>query len=748
MSYRYDFLALGCVGAIVSAPALAAPQTAQPAQPPQAETAAEARPRALGGVVVTDTVVEDGYRVERASNPLLPQPLRDTPRTVTVLDKEFLSDVQAVSFSDALRQVPGITLGVGEGGAGSGDFINLRGFDASNDIAIDGFADRLQYSRSDVFNLEQIEVYKGPNSALSGAGGAAGLINLVTKAPQGETFVRAEAGLGNRDWKRGTIDANAVLDGSGNVAARLNLMAHDQGVAGRDFIFQRRFGIAPSIGFGLNGPTRLIASLQFQEDDNLIDYGVPYLTTGVRPAFPISNYYGWRNVDGEDQSLLIATIRLEHDFSDTVRFQTGVRWGEVERTAIWSTPRPLNPASLNAAAAAIAAGNTAGAVYTARGPQGLGRFSRNEVLAARATLTLDWPVSGRGLGNTLVIGAEASREQLDRETITTTGLAGAQRNLFAPTPDFTGTLSQTRTSGQFENRAERLSAFAFDTVKLGEWLQVNLGGRYERFDVTLGGTNYAALADRTTSENLWSWQGGVVLKPSATSSLYASYSNARQPQTLAATATGTVTTANLALPALENENYELGGKIDLFGEALSLTAAIFRTERVNEPITVDGDIVLAGRRRVEGLELSATGNITPRWQVYAAYAYLRSEILRAADTASVTQGEELALTPQHSGTFWTSYTTGFGLRLGGGVNYMGRLATRNSTAIQAAWDLDDYLLVNAMAEYSFTDNLSVQVNVNNIANTRFINRIRANDSYVIAVPGEGRTAVATLRLRY
>lgn len=724
-------LALGCVGAAAFA------------LPAQAQNSDE--PRKLGGVTVTDTVIEDSYKPDRAANPLVTQPLRDTPRTITVLDDSFLKDTQAVSFADALRNVPGITLGVGEGGAGSGDFINLRGFDASNDISIDGFADRLQYSRSDVFNLEQIEIYKGPNTALSGAGGAAGLINLVTKRAQAETFLRADAGLGNRDWLRGTLDANVLLDADRGLAARINLMAHDQGVAGRDVVGQSRFGIAPSLAFGLGRDTILTASLQYQKDDNLIDYGVPVLADGTAPNFPLSNYFGWRNIDFEDQELLITTLTLDHTISNAVSLTAGLRWGDVQREAVWSTPRPVSQASLQAAVAAINAGNRAAATYVIGGPQGFGRASRNEVAAARAALVVDHPAKPGGIGNNLVIGGEISRENLTRDSISTTGLAGTARNLFAPEPDFAGPITTTRTFGQVDNAADRLALYAFDTFRIGESLLINLGGRYERFAVQLGGTQFEALAQREFSEDLFSWQAGIVWKPADNASVYMSYSDARQPQTLGATATGNVTLATAALPALKNENYEAGAKLDLLDERLALTAAVFRNERVNQPITVDGDIALTGRQRVQGIELSATGNITDSWQVLAAYAFLDSEILRAATTALLTEGEELAGTPRHSGTVWTTYDTGTGVRLGGGFNYIGAFNTRNTTLANRAWQGGDYLLLNAMIAYRLTERLAVQLNANNLADERFIERVRANDSYVIAVPGEGRTIMATIR---
>ena len=180
------FLAMGCVGFIASA------------QPALAQAAGQ--PETLGRVTVTDTeVAEDSYRTEAASNARLTEPLLNTPRTITVLPEAMLRDQAVVSFADALRNVPGITMGVGEGGAGSGDFITMRGFDASSDVTIDGFADRLQQTRSDLFNYEAIEVIKGPNSAVGGAGGASGQINLVTKTPRLEDRVVLNGSLGSAD---------------------------------------------------------------------------------------------------------------------------------------------------------------------------------------------------------------------------------------------------------------------------------------------------------------------------------------------------------------------------------------------------------------------------------------------------------------------------------------------------------------------------------------------------------------------
>ena len=738
------FLAMGCVGFIASA---------QPVAAQQAE-----KPETLGRVTVTDSEVAEGsYRTEAASNARLTEPLLNTPRTITVLPEAMLRDQAVVSFADALRNVPGITIGVGEGGAGSGDFITLRGFDASSDVTIDGFADRLQQTRSDLFNYEAIEVIKGPNSAVGGAGGASGQINLVSKAPRLEDRVILNGSLGSADYRRLQGDANLALKGLvPNAAIRLNAVWHDQGMAGRDEVFQRRMGFAPSIAFGLDTPTRATLSYMWQSDDNRMDYGIPFGLTGER--FPISraNYYGVLGVDQEHQVTQIATLKLEHDFSSAVRIANVTRWGKVTREAVWTTPQNRNTAgapglcapnpdcTFASAVQAIEEGRYAQALYITAGPQGLGRMSENRVLVNQTNLTAN--VETGPVAHTIVFGGEIGREDFERGTINVGGLANRLVNLYAPDPVFTGPLTWTRTPGQYDVRATRGALWAFDTLKFGDRFQLNGGVRWERFVADYGGT--ALVANRQVN-NLWSWQGAAIFKPVENGTLYLSYTDAKQPQALASTATGAVGTA--VNPPLMNRNFELGTKWDVAGGGLSLTAALFRTERTNEAITnSDGNTEFVGKRRVQGLELSASGQITPDWSVFAAYAFLDSKILRASATVAgqLTEGESLTATPKHSGSLWTTYALPFGLTLGGGLQYVGETPARQSSATIAAWSFDPVTIVNAMASYKFSDRVSLQLNATNLFDEFYIQRPRVTDTYAFGVPGEGRKIIGTLTFTY
>jgi catecholate siderophore receptor len=198
--------------------------------------------------------------------------LQNTPQNVTVVPQEVLTDQAVNSLQDALKNVPGITLNAGEGGT-HGDNINLRGFAASDDFFLDGLRDTGFYTR-DSFNLEGIEVYKGPASTLFGRGSTGGVVNQVSKAPQLHDFARATVVGGTNNEIRGTADLNYAF--GEDSAFRFNAMDQDAGVADRDFVENRRWGVAPSLAFGLGTRTTLTLYYLHQAQDDTPDYGIPF----------------------------------------------------------------------------------------------------------------------------------------------------------------------------------------------------------------------------------------------------------------------------------------------------------------------------------------------------------------------------------------------------------------------------------------------------------------------------------------
>ena len=258
------FLALGCIGFIASAPAMA-----------QDSGQAAGGEKRLGGMTVTDTAIEEeGYKAERIESPKAVAPLLDTPRSIVVVDKQVIRDTGSATLIDALRTVPGITFGAAEGGNPIGDRPFIRGFDSQGSTYLDGVRDIGAQTR-EIFAVEQIQVVRGSDSTLGGRGSAGGSLNIISKLPERETFIAGSGSYGTADYKRVTGDANIRVNDM--IAVRLNAMWHDQDVAGRDQIFQKRWGIAPSVTIGIESDTKLTLSYYHLDTDELPDSGIPFL---------------------------------------------------------------------------------------------------------------------------------------------------------------------------------------------------------------------------------------------------------------------------------------------------------------------------------------------------------------------------------------------------------------------------------------------------------------------------------------
>src|SRR5690606_26554196 len=206
------------------------------------------------------------------------------------------------------------------GGGGYGDKINLRGFDATADITVDGVPDSGLYTRSDNFNIEALEPVNGSNSAMSGAGSVGGNINLVSKSAREGDFHAFTVGVGTDEYSRVTADSNFDLDGG--VAVRFNAMGHVEDVPGRDEEFKHRWGFAPSVAFGLGSDTRFTLGYLHQHDNNLPQYGVPYalndFNDGPLPGVDRETYFGYRNTSRQEIDTDALTAAFETDFNDNL----------------------------------------------------------------------------------------------------------------------------------------------------------------------------------------------------------------------------------------------------------------------------------------------------------------------------------------------------------------------------------------------------------------------------------------------
>jgi catecholate siderophore receptor len=786
-------LALSCVGpALLPFAALHAQTADQPAGPP-AGHASQGAERSLGGVTVSDTAIDDVEVGRKQASPKAVRPLRDTPQTITVISSQVMQQQNLLSLQDALATVPGITFGAGEGGSGYGDSITLRGFSANTDITIDNVRSSAQYSRSDMFNYSAVEVTNGSSSVTNGSGSVGGNINLVSKRPLEKDQAIVQGGVGTANYYRGTADISHHL--SDTVAVRLNAMVHHNDVPGRQVEKNDRWGIAPSVTIGMGTANRLTLMYYHQEDRNIPQFGLPYFAnqsatngyTGVLPGVDRSAYYGFRNLDTQHINSNQITSIFEHDFNSKVKLRNLIRYDDVQQftradgpEGTFCMPNGLTPVGL-----ACATGQKAGTFVPTGGSRGNTRDTRNQMFYEQADLSA--VVNTGFIEHTLDLGFQLSKEYYtlasgnsERNADgTTPAAATAAYDLFNPNigNTYTGPVNFIVSSRQ-KNNVEDYAAYLFDAAKLGSHFELNGGLRIERnlghstaytvstAAATLG--QVTAITPLRNAATLFSWRIGAVYKPVEAVSAYIAYGNSKTPSQNtvngACTQTGTSATCNTKPEGAKN--YEIGVKAELT-HGLLLSAALFRNDRDSYKVASGDptlpDQTLDGHSRVDGIALSASGNITPAWNVTANYTYLHSKLIQSVsdkclaapgsgnctNTLAVPNpggGSALTQTPNHSGSLFTTYRLPFGLTVGYGVTYQGSFALNTpTTTATVVYRSKSYAVHNATLAYDVTKRLNLQVNVKNIGNRLYYTRIRPNNGW--ATPGDARSAQVTATLK-
>lgn len=671
-----------------------------------------------------------GSRVDRSDSAKYAAPLLDVPQTITVVPREVLDEQQVTSLRDALANVAGITFNAGEGGGGSGDMFNIRGFGANANLQLDGLRDSAQNNRSDLFNVEAVEVIKGPNSVFGGAGTTGGSVNLVSKAPKRDAFVEAGTVLGTSDYRRVTLDANRPLPGTdGRAAFRLNAMAHVNDVPGRNDIRKRRWGVAPSLAFGLGTPTRVTLGYFHQYDNNLPDYGLPARGGQVLAGVSRDSYFGWRNLDRERIASDAVTVKAEHDFSPNLKLQNLSRYAHLGRdTAISASHVNLQGVPLGH--------------YRPAGPQGYGRDSSTAMWANQTNVTAAFDTLG--LGHTLVAGFDLSRETYGRTTYS----YGLNRfyppggfSLAAPPGEWRGP-AQRRDSGRNDTALVVKALYAFDTIVVGRYWNIDVGQRHDWIDGWSRSTPAGQPTERADSAGRHlSTRAGLVFKPTENGRAYFAYGTSFNPSAEYLVTTGSgVSAATGALAPEKNESLELGAKWEGLA-GLALNGALFQTEKKNaRERMADGSYALAGRQRVRGIELGAAGKVTPQWDVFANYTYLASVTL-SSPASPRRDGQALGNTPRHAFNVWTTYRLPAGWTLGYGSHFVGR---RNVTS-EGNGTLGAYWVHNLMAGYDVNRRLRFQLNIDNLFDRAYVERVRqvsGSEARSSAVElGDGRSAM-------
>ena len=702
-------------------------------------------------------------------SPKFTAPLLDTPRSVTIIPRQLIEQTAATSLQDILRTSPGITFGAGEGGQPLADRPFIRGQASGNNVFVDGVRDPGGQLR-EVFNLDQVEVIKGPDSAINGRGSGGGSINLTTKRPQLDDVLRASGAVGTDGYVRTTVDANHQLGDTS--AVRLNLMGTQGDVPGRNAVDFSRWGAAAAVAVGLGTATRATLSYYHLQSDDMPDYGVPLFTktpTAARTASGVlavdrESFYGLTARDYQKTKADIATLIAERDITEAITFRNVFRYSKTLNDYVVTNPGDGGVAQLIAGQWWMKRGTKARwnpARTVANVSDIYGRFTTGSVEHS-FDVGLELSRETNKNANYIVYTTSgASCPTGFTNNVTAAGIGDCTR-VYSPNPSdpWTGTITRPPANVSI---SKTVGAYAFDTLRFGEHWLLNLGLRYDEFSVrghdytitsAAGVVASAIVTPRSGDWDFLNYQAGLVYKPTENGSLYVSYGTSSTPPTVSGGDQNTGTTAgtgNLAATVLDPEettSLEAGVKWAFFHQRLSASAAVFRTERKNAQIQVSSGVYeQAGEARVQGVELGVTGAVTPDWQVFGGYTYMDSELLRGAYN-SVNVGDPLANTPEHTFSLFTTYKATSALSVGGGANYVsdsfggnqgGAGGGTNRVYAPAYWRFDVF------AAYQLRENLDLQLNVQNITDEAYI--VRTNGVHH-ADFGPGRQAILTLNVRF
>lgn len=688
---------------------------------------------AIEEIIITESVGA-GYLESQSSLPKFTESLLDTPQSITTITSDMLEDRGVMNLDDALRNIPGITLGAGEF-SWQGSSPTIRGFSALNDMYLDGMRDLGYYTR-DPFNAASIEVLQGPSSTAFGRGSTGGVINQNSKKPFLENSLRSlHVNVGNADTKRFTVDVSQPLGANGDSAFRVNALYHESGVPGRDAVETERKGIAPSLSLGLGSATRLTLSYLRLTGDSIPDYGLPWV--GGEPAnVDRSNYYGFDD-DYVETEANVFNASLDHRFNEAFSVNGMLRVGDYSRRSRITEPQvspsvtPVTPPETVTVDRFMFSGE-----------------SDEGIVQGQVNLRADF--STADLAHTVVTGFEISREHSEpafgfagQTPFVDFGLPTPSTNLANPEGIFTGT---TANRLQADTRSDTLAAFLLDTIKFSERWQLMLGLRWDRFETDYKEWRYNEVgtlessAQYITKDIETSYRAALVFKPVPDATVYLGWGTSFNPSSEAVSFISSgrgLGTSNVFLQPEENDSVELGAKWAFMGNRLLLDAALFRISknnaRVPDPAN-PGSNTLAGEQLVNGFSINLTGRIDDSLQVVAGYAYLDGQQKNGLN-GSASDIQNLA---EKSYSVWADWSPRAKLNVGVGARYLDeRLAA-------IAKPVDSYWVMDAMAKYAWSENVEFKVNLTNITDEYYIDQIHPWH----IVPGPGFGAVFAVNLDY
>jgi catecholate siderophore receptor len=737
------------------------------------------------------------YKVDHLqASSKFPEPLLNTPKTVTVIDKEVLADENATSLKQAVLNTAGVTLGTGEGGNAFGDRFFVRGFDTRNDVFIDGVRDSGVSVRENFFT-EQIEILRGPGSSFAGRGTTGGAINIVTKqATTDRSFYNMDTTYASDNTKRVTLDVNQVI--SPTLAIRAGGLFQDAGVEGRSFTTDDRGGGFVALTWKPVDAVKVTADYVHTDIHGMPDFGVPYLRTGPTttingtqyytttaggpaPEYGVNrdNFYGFVNRDFFEVHQDIATLNTEVKITPDLTFTNKVRGSESLLNYIGTIPE-----SANVTANTLTA-NT------------LSRYQPTDVVANQSEFTYKFDTGN--WHHTAVAGVEVSRETSSIDTYSglssegTAGVgafnsSGAPTNVSITNPQYTFTQfpgTPTLTGKPTQIAIDTTSGYLLDSANYRDLVILNGGIRLDDYGIKasgfgtvngVGGTwgNQAAQFDMPNF-NL-----GLTIKPLPITSVYIAYATSSDPVGsefdgtsaayggLAGVLNGN---SNQIFGPQKNTAIEVGNKWELFEGHLLVSGALFETNVTNARESVNASasnpncplqpqiqgtvscITAGAAYQIKGVDLEVTGKITDKWSVFGGLVLMKSEVTKSlvppADPAlySTNVGLPLANIANQSFSLLSKYQIDDRWEVGGQAVYRSAmyggtlLAANQGTVLPSFWRFDSF------AEAKIDKNWTAKLFVNNIFNKLYYTAFYQSAApFTLEAPG--RTVAVVLSARY
>lgn len=640
-------------------------------------------------------------------------PLLDTPQSVVTLGRERLDDQGVEGLGEALRYVPGVTIGQGEGHR---DQVILRGQASTADFFLDGLRDDAQYYRP-LYNTQQVEVLKGSNALLFGRGGGGGVVNRTSKqARLGQTRLGAAGGIDSFGAWSLAGDVNLPLGAL--AAVRVNGTYEELG-NNRDQFGGHFIGLAPSVTFQPAPDTKLVLAYEYDRDDRVIDRGVPSL--GGLPITGYTNaFFGSPAVNRGTVDAHIVRLRLDQQLGEGLSLDVTGQYAYYDKDYA-----NVLPGATTASTVSFSSYN-----------------STNTRSNWIGQANLVWHGRTGGIGHTVLAGGELSDQSSDatrRNALFATSGGGTAATVTLPlATSFTfPAISWTPLVTSSASTVQSRSLYLQDQVELAPWLQLIGGVRYDRFEIRA--TNRLTALPTTRSDAKWSPRFGLVLKPQENLSFYASFARSFLPQS--GDQFSTLDPSYQTLAPESFRNLELGAKWDI-KPALTLTLAGFQLDRANTRVADPanpGFWLLTGASRVKGIEASLAGRITPQWQISLGYTWQEGEIRSA--TASAPAGRTIEKLPHHQASAWTRYdlSSRFGLGLGV-VHQSGQYATISN----AVW-LPGFTRLDAAVFYDVSDQFGLQLNIENLTDTTYFASAHTDNNIQ---PGEPINVKLTARLKF